>query len=207
MTVRGRAAHVGLHYEGVSAVELGHRVLGELYAYRDEVARRRTELRIEPDAARASIMLIGGVVSGGTTFNIVPDELSFTIDRRPNADEDYEAARRELLALLEQLGEAAELEVEVLQDVAPSLTPPNDDLVASVERAIRNVAGRDVTATMCPGCLETRVYARAGIPAVAYGPGPTAVAHGPDEHVPIENLVEACAVYATVLGERLGYGE
>ncbi|MGH9213435.1 MAG: hypothetical protein ACRD2C_22595, partial [Acidimicrobiales bacterium] len=42
----------------------------------------------EPEAARASIMLIGGVTEGGTNFNIVPDTFRFTIDRRPNPDED-----------------------------------------------------------------------------------------------------------------------
>ena len=58
---------------------------------------------------------------------------------------------------------------------------------------------------MCPGCLETRIYSEHGIPAVAYGPGPMAVMHAPDEHVPIANLVEACSVYAAVLGDTLGY--
>jgi hypothetical protein len=29
--------------------------------------------------------------------------------------------------------------------------------------------------------------------------------HAPDEHVPIANLVEACAVYAATLGDLLGY--
>jgi hypothetical protein len=42
--------------------------------------------------------------------------------------------------------------------------------------------------------------------AVAYGPGPTTVMHAPEEHVPISNLVEACDVYASVLGDSLGYG-
>ncbi len=58
---------------------------------------------------------------------------------------------------------------------------------------------------MCPGCLETRIYSEQGIPAVAYGPGPMSVMHAPDEHVPIANLYEACAVYVGVLGESLGY--
>jgi acetylornithine deacetylase/succinyl-diaminopimelate desuccinylase-like protein len=31
------------------------------------------------------------------------------------------------------------------------------------------------------------------------------VMHAPDEHVPIANLIEACAVYAAVLGDTLGY--
>ncbi|MGH9213444.1 MAG: M20/M25/M40 family metallo-hydrolase, partial [Acidimicrobiales bacterium] len=88
VTVHGRPAHVGLHYTGINAFEHAHRVIGPLLAYRDDVANRKTSLRIEPEAARASIMLIGGVTEGGTNFNIVPDTFRFTIDRRPNPDED-----------------------------------------------------------------------------------------------------------------------
>jgi arabinose-5-phosphate isomerase len=48
-------------------------------------------------------MLVGGRAGGGTNFNIVPAQFGFTIDRRPNPEEDYEEAKRELLALLESL--------------------------------------------------------------------------------------------------------
>lgn len=46
------------------------------------------------------------------------------------------------------------------------------------------------------GWLETRVYTRAGIDAVACGPGPMEVMHAPDENIPAANLLEACTVYA-----------
>lgn len=58
---------------------------------------------------------------------------------------------------------------------------------------------------MCPDCLETRIYSEHEIPAVAFGPGPMAVMHAPDEYVPLSNLTEACAVYAAVLGDTFGY--
>lgn len=151
-------------------------------------------------------MLIGGVSGGGTNFNIVPDEFSFTIDRRPNLDEDYATARAELLAQLEDLGETTELTVEVLQDAAPASTAVDDPLISSIEQAITAASGRHAQLTMCPGCLETRIYSQQGIPAVGYDPGPMALMHAPDEQVPIENLVEACLVYATVLQNRLGSG-
>jgi acetylornithine deacetylase/succinyl-diaminopimelate desuccinylase family protein len=204
VTVRGKAAHVGLHYRGNNAFELAHGVLGKLFSYRDKIAEHKTDLRIEPEAARSSIMLIGGVSGGGTNFNIVPDEFSFTIDRRPNPDEDYMAARAELLAELENLAETTDLTIEVLQDVAPANTAIDDPLVSRIEQAITAANGRRAQVTMCPGCLETRIYNQRGIPAVGYGPGPMASMHAPDEHVPIENLVEACFVYATVLQDRLG---
>jgi acetylornithine deacetylase/succinyl-diaminopimelate desuccinylase-like protein len=46
--------------------------------------------------------------------------------------------------------------------------------------------------------LEVRVYARLGIPAVAFGPGLIGEMHGPDERVPVGNLAAAARIYADV---------
>jgi succinyl-diaminopimelate desuccinylase len=205
VTVHGRPAHVGLHYTGDNAFEHAHHIVGRLMAYRDAITRRRTNLMIEPEAARESIMLIGGVAGGGTNFNIVPDQFSFTVDRRPNPDEDYAAACEELLDLLGDLATDHPLTVEVLQDVRPAHTDVDVPLVRTLQDAVRVTTDRQAQLSMCPGCLETRIYSGLGIPAVAYGPGPVAQMHGPDEHVPIDNLLEAATVYAITLGEHLGW--
>ncbi len=205
VTVTGRPAHVGLHYTGDSAFEHGHRVVERLLSWRDEVARRKTSFRIEPEAARSSIVLVGGMSGGGTNFNIVPDTYSFTIDRRPNPDEDYDLARTEMLDLLADLAQDHPLTVEILQDARPASTQADHPLVTSVQDNIAKISGRHAPLSMCPGCLETRIYSEQDIPAVAYGPGPMAAMHAPDEHVPLANLTEACAVYASVLGDTLGY--
>jgi len=205
VTVTGSPAHVGLHFTGDSAFEHAHEVVGQMLSWRDSVASRKTSFRIEPEAARSSIVLIGGTSGGGTNFNIVPGEYSFTIDRRPNPDEDYEDARSELLQLLDELAEKHPLSVEILQDARPASTPADHPLVKSVQDSVTRMSGRHASLSMCPGCLETRIYNELGIPAVAYGPGPMAVMHAPDENVPIANLIEACSVYAAVLGDTLGY--
>lgn len=205
VTVAGKPAHVGLHYTGDSAFEYAHQVIHRLLAWRDTVAGRKTDYRIEPEAARSSIVLVGGTSGGGTNFNIVPDQYRFTIDRRPNPDEDYDSAKTELLDLIDELDVEQRLTVEVLQDVRPASTDAGDPLVTSVQDSISKIGARHAPLSMCPGCLETRIYTEHGVPAVAYGPGPMSVMHAPDEHVPISNLIEACSVYSAVLGDMLGY--
>jgi acetylornithine deacetylase/succinyl-diaminopimelate desuccinylase-like protein len=204
VTVHGRPAHVGLHYAGVNAFEGAHRLVGRLLAHRDVISQRKTSLKIEPEPARESIMLIGGLAHGGTNFNIVPDQFSFTIDRRPNPEEDYRAACRGLLDLLDGFADDHELTVEVLQDVPPAYVDEDVPLVRTLQAAVLHTSNRRLSLSMCPGCLETRVYTNLGIPAVGYGPGPLAEMHAPTEHVPIGNLLEAAAVYAITLGEHLG---
>ena len=201
--VRGRAAHVGLHYEGVNAFAAAVDVAVGLRQLERAVRERRSALRFASDSDRAaeSIMLVGGVSGGGTNFNIVPAEFSFTVDRRPNADESYEEAKRELLALLASQGErGVDLDWQVLQDAPSAVTPVDSEFVHTVAGAVTAVTGTMPTVTCCPGVLETRVFHQLGIPAVAFGPGVIEQMHGPDEDVPVANLVDAAAIYAEVAG-------
>jgi succinyl-diaminopimelate desuccinylase len=207
--VCGRPAHVGLHYEGVNAFAAAVDVAVALRELEQVLRERKSALAFSSLDERAgeSIMLVGGVSGGGTNFNIFPAEFSFTIDRRPNADEDYDEAKRELLALLASLRERGiELDWQVLQDAPSAVTPANDDFVRTVARAVTRVTGGATpTVTCCPGVLETRIYDRLGVPAVAFGPGLIERMHGPDEDVPIANLIDAAAIYAEVaaaLAER-----
>ena len=205
--VRGWPAHVGLHYEGVNAYAAAVDVTRSLLDFERELRERKSGLAFSSSHPRApeSIMLVGGLSGGGTNFNIVPAEFSFTVDRRPNADEDYDEAKRELLALLESARDRGlELDWEVLQDAPNAVTAADADFVQTVAAAARAVTGAPPTITCCPGVLEIRVYDELGIPAVAFGPGLIERMHGPDEDVPIANLVAAAGIYADVAAALAG---
>ncbi len=199
--VRGRPAHVGLHYEGVNAFAAAVDVALALRELEERLRKRMSPLDFASADPRApeSIMLVGGHSGGGANFNVVPAEFGFTVDRRPNADEDYEEAKNELLALLASARDrGVDLDWEVLQDAPNAVTPPDSDFIGTVATAVTAVTGTPPTVTCCPGVLETRVYDQLGIPSVAFGPGLIDQMHVPDEDVPIPNLVAAAAIYAEV---------
>ena len=75
-------------------------------------------------------------------------------------------------------------------------TPAGDPLGVVLSGHIASVTGRDPAFEMCPGLLETRFYAAHGVPAFAYGPGLLTVSHGPNEFVPIRNIVRCAEIYA-----------
>lgn len=194
VTVRGKAAHVGLHYDGENAFAAAVDVALSLRGLERALRKRLSALTFSSAdrRARESIMLVGGLAAGGTSFNIVPDEFSFTVDRRPNADESYDDARRELLAILESArADGVDLSWDVLQDAGSAMTSPESDFVQAVSGAAAAVTGSAPSVTCCPGVLETRVYSRLGIPAVAFGPGLIDRMHSPDEDVPVANLFDA----------------
>ena len=80
MTVRGRAAHAGDYFEGISAVrEAAHKVI-----------------RLEKQSEKDGITYNCGIIRGGTAMNVIPAECRIYIDVRIRSDEEYRKAMRVL---------------------------------------------------------------------------------------------------------------
>jgi succinyl-diaminopimelate desuccinylase len=196
-TMRGKAAHVGRQFEGVNAFEHAQPAIARLVEIKKEVELRETQQNIAPAAARKSILMLGGRVEAGTNFNVTPDFCSFTIDRRINPEENLEEEKRRLRDALEGF------EIETLQQEAAASTAARDPLGVILSRSIASLTAKEPAFEMCPGLLETRFYAAYGIPAFAYGPGLLTVSHGPNEFVPIRNVIQCATIYALTAAEVL----
>lgn len=204
VTLKGKSAHVGRQHEGINAFERMLQVVSEVQALKKDVETRVTAYSLSPEAARHSILLIGGRSESGTNFNVVPDSAWFTIDRRINPEEKLAEEKQRLLAVLDALhAKGIDLEVEVLQEGESAATPPASLLEQVVTGNIQEITGRAPVIEMCPGLLETRFYAAKGIPAFAYGPGLLTVSHGPNEFVPIDRIVQCAQIYALTAVEIL----
>ncbi|MGD1997208.1 MAG: M20 family metallopeptidase [Anaerolineae bacterium] len=205
VTVKGKPAHVALRHQGVNAFEHMLVAANALLELKEEVESRGTGFHITPEAARRSILMMGGRVEGGTSFNVVPGECSFTVDRRINPEENLETEKEKLFALFERLGgEGIDLEVEILQEGESAGISKDHPLAQGLAESVEEVTGSCPEFELCPGLLETRFYARQGIPALAYGPGLLSVSHGPDEFVEIEKIYACTAIYALTAAKLLG---
>ena len=82
--------------------------------------------------------------------------------------------------------------------VHPMRTPAGRPLVLALERAIREVLGRDGELVASPGTYDHKHVARiAGVPhCVAYGPGVLELAHQPDEYCAVADLAASIQVLA-----------
>jgi len=204
VTVRGKSAHVGRQHEGINAFERMLPIAQALAGLKGEVETRATSFAIRPEAARHSILMLGGRAESGASFNTVPERCSFSVDRRINPEENFAEEKQRLLALIERTrAGGTELEIEVLQEGESSGVDPNCAAGRALARGIEAVTGRAAQFEMCPGLLEIRFYAERGIPAFAYGPGLLSVSHGPNEFVPVERIVECAQVYALTGAELL----
>ena len=202
--VKGLPIHVGLQYEGVNAFDNMVVVANALTKLKHEVEERSTAFNIEPDAARRSILMLGGRCEGGTNFNLVPGECSFTVDRRINPEERLSVEKERLLEVLNEVRDSGiDLEIELLQEGESAGVSENNPVARALTGNVRRITGSSPRFEMCPGLLEIRFYAANGIPAFAYGPGILSVSHGPAEYVPIKNIVDCAGIYALTAREVL----
>jgi acetylornithine deacetylase len=71
--------------------------------------------------------------------------------------------------------------------------------------AVRATEGRDVALGGAPYGSDLRLYdGLGGIPTLHYGPGDVRLAHGPREHVGIEELVRTTRSLAVLAARRCG---
>jgi succinyl-diaminopimelate desuccinylase len=202
--VLGKSAHVGLQHQGANAFERMHRVVERLQELKREVEQHSTLCSVGADRRRNSILMLGGQSGGGTNFNVVPEECWFTVDRRINPEEDLAEEKAKLLGVLEECREMGiRLEWEVLQEGGSAASDEDEALGKALSRSVQEVTGEAAGFEMCPGLLETRFYAAAGIPAYAYGPGLLSVAHGPNEYADLRRVIDCAAIYALAAVEVL----
>jgi succinyl-diaminopimelate desuccinylase len=202
--VLGKSAHVGLQHQGANAFERMHRVVERLQHLKREVEQRSTRCAVGAEQRRNSILMLGGQSGGGTNFNVVPEECWFTVDRRINPEENLAEEKAKLLGALEECREMGiPLEWEVFQEGGSAASGEGEALGKALSRSVQVVTGEAACFEMCPGLLETRFYAEAGMPAYAYGPGLLSVAHGPNEYVDLRKVIDCAAVYALTAVEVL----
>jgi succinyl-diaminopimelate desuccinylase len=203
--VQGKPVHVGLQHAGVNAFEQMLSVTEELSKLKTKVEKRKTRYRVVPERARNSILMMGGEFTGGSNFNVVPGECSFTVDRRINPEEDLATERGELLRVFEKLKrKGIRVETEIFQEGSSGGSREEENLALALARSVKAVTGKRPSFEMCPGLLETRFYAAQGIPAYAYGPGMLSVAHGPNEYVDLRKVAECAVIYALTAASMLG---
>ncbi len=148
----------------------------------------------------SSLVALQGAAPTSTSCR---DRPWFSVDRRFNPEEDLD---EELARLSDTIADAAartdaEVTVDVLQRAPSTSTDETHPAALALARCIDQVEGAPARFELCPGVLETRWYAKQGIPAFAYGAGRLDVSHGPDEFIDEAAMRRCAAVYALFAGE------
>jgi succinyl-diaminopimelate desuccinylase len=206
VTLSGQQAHAAMPATGKDALAAAVPVLAAIYAERSRLAAITSA---EPGIGSPRITV--GLISGGVNTNVVPDRVTFRIDRRIIPEETGAVVERDLIALIDHALPAhsgvtvACRRVMLAEPLRPSSA--SRDLAARVAKNAGQVLGVPVEVTGAPLYTDARHYAAAGVPVVLYGAGPRTIeeahAHAADEHVLLSDLRAATEVMALTLGELL----
>ncbi|WP_353808633.1 M20 family metallopeptidase [Agromyces sp. SYSU T00194] len=149
-----------------------------------------------PETYMAPGRVYGGLPPGGPSM--IPDECVIRVDCRPQPGVTTDQVRAEIeecLARAKANEPRFEAEV-VLADVKSGyLAGPDDEVTGLMRRALGSVRGEEPE-LQAAGWLGDTASFGADVPTIIFGPGGEPV-YCPDEHLSIEDIVEATRVYAT----------
>ena len=205
LQVPGLSAHACVRLEGVSALEKFvplFQVLQRLEAQRNSDVQHPL-LRRYPLPYALNV----GIVHAGNWSASVPEALEAQCRYGVAVDEDVAAARQ----LLEvTIAEAAAADpwlrthpprvTWVGGQFAPGETPQDHPLIQLLGSCVAAVRGTPPPIDGAPYGSDLRLLVNeAGIPSVLFGPGDVRVAHMPDEHVEIAQVLDTARALALLI--------
>jgi acetylornithine deacetylase/succinyl-diaminopimelate desuccinylase-like protein len=204
--VLGRSGHAAEPEKGHDALEAATEMLSDLYAYRKALFALESAI-----PGIGSPTLVVGLIHGGINTNVVPDKVTFRLDRRIIPDEIPGAAERFLRALIEQTARkqpGIRVDIRRILFANPFVPRPGQErLVDALGRNAREVFGVAVEPHGVPLYTDARHYSEAGIPTVLYGAGPRTLeeanGHRADENLKLDDLYKATEVVALSLVDLL----
>jgi len=210
VTVGGRSAHAARPETGVDALEAATKLLSALYALRAQLIDKKSGV---PGITHPTLVV--GLISGGINTNVVPDSVTFRLDRRIIPEENPEAVERDLRAHIDDVcRNLTGVTVNVRRILlAKPLTPQKgtDRLAEILQSRAEAITGEKIPANGVPLYTDARLYSEAGIPTVLYGAGPHSLleanGHRADENLDLRDLTKATKVVALALADLLAPGE
>ena len=208
--VKGRSAHGGTRYEGVSAIEKMIVLIKEL----QQLEMNRNQKINDPlyEGTPIPIPINIGKIYSGQWPSSVPD-LAIIEGRMGVApNETMENAQKEMEACLAKLAIKDLWFTEnppVIEWFGGRWQPGNLDLghtlIQTVSRSFQKIKGSAPIIEASPWGTDGGILSSAGqTPVVVFGPGVTEVAHDTNEHIVIDDVFEAAEVIALTLLEWCG---
>ncbi len=187
--VAGRPGHGSRPREGISAIE--HAAMLVLALHAADYGGEEHPLLGQPTANV-------GTISGGTTFNTVAESAVIGLDRRVLPGATAESTEAEVAALIDKAaipGLRYRFDVDTFGEA--SEMSPDDPWAKLVGECVARATGHQPAAIGMSFTTDARfVRNQAGIPAVVCGPGAIEQAHGDDEYVEVDQLVDAAVAFA-----------
>jgi acetylornithine deacetylase len=185
--VTGRAGHSSNPALGNNALEGMHAVMGDLMAYRAELAARYRN-----DFFHIAVPTLNlGCIHGGDSPNRICGKAELHFDLRLTPGGDNAAVRREIEQRMQRLAAQRELQIELrplIADIGPFEQGAQSELVRLAEKLTGHAAEAVAFATEAPFLQQL------GMETIVLGPGSIDRAHQPDEYLELDQIQPCIAL-------------
>jgi acetylornithine deacetylase len=210
LKISGRAAHAAVRDEGVSALEKFIPVFDDLKKLEEE--RNATLSHPLYKRLRNKVPINVGVVRAGNWASTVPESLVAEGRIGLIPGEEIKPFRKMVAG---RIAAGAEDDPWLKENppklewfggqFAPAEVPSDAPICEAIKHAHERTSGEKLAVEGVPYGADMRLFIRFGeMPCVMYGAGDVNVAHAPDEHVSITELMTATKTIACLLADWCG---
>ena len=213
LKIPGRSAHAAVRDEGVSALEKFVPIFENLR----ELEQERNGVLSHPlyDGVSNKVPINIGVVRAGNWASTVPESLiaEGRVGLIPGEEVDpFKDLVSERIATVAERDPWLREHPPQLEwfggQFAPAEVEPNAPICEAVKKAHERVTGEKPPVQGVPYGADMRLFIRfGGMPCVMYGAGDARVAHAPDEHISVTELLTAASTLACLLADWCGVDE
>lgn len=192
--IQGRSGHSSDPSLGSNALDAMYVVMGELIAFRQELAAAHQHPAFEVDVPTMNL----GCLHAGDNPNRICGRAELQIDLRLLPGMDSEVVQNALVKRLSRIGPAQDVELEVVPMHPPNPpfeTPASSAIIQAVERLTGVEAGAVAFGTEAP------YFQQMGMDAVVMGPGHIDQAHQPDEFLDLAQIRPTVTVLEDLIRE------
>ena len=193
--VRTKTGHSSAPWIYVNAIETGMEVFRK-------IKLAASALTVEDEGFNALTVNIRGIRGGGS-YGMVPGDcdmwIGFRVPPTIRTEQVIDTVR-EIVKDYDSSHDRAEITLTVIDGAEPYLADDKSKLVKAFTRAIYNLTRGKVTLVKKSGTGDMNYYGTStGIPCVTYGPGDSHLDHTDDEHIRIDDYIEAIEVISHAL--------
>lgn len=192
LSTKGRTAHASTPWAGINAIEKMVKILYQLDV------RLTKAFKSRPSGSLPPATINFGTIQGGVSFNVVADACNVLIDRRTLPSETPESATQEIQEIIDEVKKGdsdVDATVSILGSGPGFATSPDEQICQLAKRTLEelNLPSDFVGYEQVS---DGRFFAEKGIPTILIGPGIAQQAHTPNEHLELDQFIEAIKIYA-----------
>lgn len=194
--VHGVTAHSGTPELGENAIFRAAQLLGLV----EETHEHSVRCRCHPLVGNASLTVTR--ISGGHADNVLPGACELLLDRRMVPGEDEDAVKQEIQDLLQLAHDKFGVRSEIITfkptTGGATETDSEDPIVLAGVEACAAQGNPEPGPFGFQGGCDLVHFRSLGTKGIIIGPGSLAVAHKPDEFIPIDEFIAGSKIYCDV---------